>query len=141
MTTPPHLVIAVGDATGLAERSCRPGDRFRALADAADAGALLDAELARLSTGWRVLAVGTERDVGLVRAAALARGALDEEITVRTTAGDGGRRLHCGHCHRSSDTDAGVGETVGCPGCGERLVVTAHRSRTHGADLGVPTVR
>jgi dimethylamine monooxygenase subunit C len=141
MTTTPHLVLAVGDAAGLAEQLCRTGDRFRVLADADDAGSVLDAELARLPTGWRIRVVGTGREVAIVRAAALARGALDEEVTVRTVGGDGRRRLHCGHCHHRSDTAAVVGSTIGCPGCGEPLTVTDHRSRTHGASLGVPTVR
>ena len=78
---PPHLVLAVGErARGLAEDLCGGSDRCFVLADPDEAGAVLDAELARLPTGWRVLAVGADRDVRVVRAAALARGALDEEV-------------------------------------------------------------
>ncbi|MCD2194808.1 hypothetical protein LQ327_15660 [Actinomycetospora endophytica] len=150
MTTPgpaPHLVLAVGTrARTVAEELRRDSDRYRALDAADDAGPVLDEELARLSTGWRVLAVGLERDVLIVARAALARGALDEEITVLAVDqhdGDGTRRLrrvHCGHCHHQADLDAAVGDVLPCPGCGEPLSVTDHRSRIHGASLGVPTV-
>ena len=148
MTTPgpgsaPRLVLAVGEAAcALATRRCRDGDRYRVLGDAHDAGAVLDAELARLTTGWRLLAVGSGRDVRAVRAAALARGALDEEVVVcALDAGDVTHddvRVHCGACHHGFD--ARVGEERPCPGCGVDLLVTDHDSRTHGAVLGAPRV-
>jgi predicted RNA-binding Zn-ribbon protein involved in translation (DUF1610 family) len=148
---PPVLVLAVGAGTGavagadaVAAGLRRAADRLRVLGDADDAGAVLDAELPRLTTGWRVLAVGTGRDVRAVRAAALARGALDEEVM--TWALDGGTdagpgadvRVHCGACHHRFDARAG--EQRPCPGCGVDLVVTDHESRTHGAVLGAPRV-
>jgi predicted RNA-binding Zn-ribbon protein involved in translation (DUF1610 family) len=147
---PPVLVLAVGAGAEVvaATGPHRPGDRHRVLGHADDAGAVLDAELPRLTTGWRVLTVGTGRDVRAVRADALARGALDEEIT--TWALDAGPdtgpdsrtdtdvRVHCGACHHRFDARAG--EQRPCPGCGVDLVVTDHESRTHGAVLGAPRV-
>jgi dimethylamine monooxygenase subunit C len=156
MTTPttpgpaPHLVLAVGArARAVAQDLCRDGDRYRTLAVADDAGPVLDEEFARLPTGWQVLAVGIERDVSSVRAAALARGALDEEVTVLALdVGDDRddpdacrpRRIHCGYCHRRFDTDAAVGDLLRCPGCNQPLTVAAHHSRTHGTSLGAPRV-
>jgi hypothetical protein len=138
----PHLVLAVGaPAQALAGDLCRAGDRLRTLADADDAGAVLDAELARLPTGWRVLAIGIERDARTVRAAALARGALAEEITVLALDDAEARRVYCGLCHDRFDADAAVGDLVRCPGCDRPLTVAAHHSPTHGAFLGAPGVR
>jgi dimethylamine monooxygenase subunit C len=141
----PLLVLAVGDAAGaLAAGRCPDGDRRRVLGVADDAGAVLDAELPLLTTGWRVLAVGIGRDVRTVRAAALARGALDEEVTVwlldSDTDTDMGAdvRVYCGACHHRFDARAG--EHRPCPGCGVDLAVTDHESRTHGAVLGAPRV-
>jgi len=136
----PVLVLAVGEAAeAVAADRCGPGDRYRVLGDADDAGAVLDAELPRLHTGWRVLAVGSGRDVRAVRAAALARGALDEEVTVRALGTGDVIRVHCGACHHRFDARAG--EQRPCPGCGVALVATDHESRTHGAVLGAPRVR
>ncbi len=144
---PPHLVLAVGErARGLAEDLCGGSDRCFVLADPDEAGAVLDAELARLPTGWRVLAVGADRDVRVVRAAALARGALDEEVTALALDVDEDpvacrpRRVHCGRCHHRFDAVAAVGDALRCPGCASALVVAPHHSRTHGAFLGAPSV-
>jgi dimethylamine monooxygenase subunit C len=146
VTTPgrgraPLLVLAVGEAADAvaAADHCQVGDRRRVLGDAEEAGAVLDAELPHLPTGWRVLAVGSPRDVRVVRAAALARGALDEEVTVRAPDADDDSRVHCGACHHRFDARAG--EPRPCPGCGVDLVVTDHESRVHGAVLGAPRVR
>ncbi len=144
---PPRLVLAVGaPADARAADRRRDGDRRRRLDDAQEAGAVLDAELPRLATGWRVLVVGTGRDVATVRAAALARGALDEEVEGCVLEGGdlehgdlgGGEevRVHCGVCHHRFG--ARVGDLPDCPGCGAALVVTDHDSRTHGAVLGAP---
>jgi predicted RNA-binding Zn-ribbon protein involved in translation (DUF1610 family) len=133
-------VLAVGAAADpVAAGSCRPGDRYRLLGDADDAGAVLDAELPRLSTGWRVLAVGSAPDARAVRAAALARGALDEEVVVWALDAGDEVRVHCGACHHRFDARAG--EQRPCPGCGVDLVVTDHDSRVHGTVLGAPRVR
>lgn len=143
----PRVVVSIGDAD--AAPLLRPGDRHRHLDTAGEAGAALDAELAAVRTGWRVLAVGTERDAQRVRAAALARGALDAEITVVAVdvpvdAGDAvveGARLravHCAVCHHRFDARAAVGDAVGCPACGRELAVAGHHSRTHAAFLGAP---
>jgi ribosomal protein S27AE len=146
VTTPgpgcaPHLVLAVGEAAdAVAARRRRDGDRHRVLRDADEAGAVLDAELPRLTTGWRVLAVGTGRDVRAVRAAALARGALCEEVTVwALDPDDAAVRVHCGACHHRFDARAG--DQRPCPGCGVEVTVTDHDSRVHGAVLGAPRVR
>ena len=140
---PPVLALAVGagaEALAASTGPHRAVDRLRVLGDADDAGAVLDVELPRLTTGWRVLAVGTGRDVRAVRAAALARGALDEEVTTWAVGADSGTdvRVHCGACHQWFDARAG--EQRPCPGCGVALVVTDHDSRTHGAVLGAPRV-
>lgn len=137
----PHLVVAVGaDAAETARGLMR--DRDRRLPDGTD----VPAALSRLVTGWRVLAVGPEREVQAVRAAALASGALDDEIVlVPTDAGDPEetreRRLFCGACHRRFDACVALGDPVACPGCRAALTVAPHHSRRHGAFLGVPAGR
>lgn len=88
--------------------------------------------LARLTTGWRLHLVGTGREVLLLRAAALAHGALDAEITTETV-GDDGRTVACAHCHHRFVT---TGRSAECPGCGSALAVTGHVSHHHGASLG-----
>ena len=152
MTTPgpggpgpaPLLVLAVGTAAAdVAARWCGHVDRLRVLGDAADAGAVLDAELPRLTAGWRVLAVGSGRDVRTVRAAALARGALDGEVVAYALDAGDDVRVHCGACHHRFDARLGARDSSTprrCPGCGVDLVVTAHDSRVHGAVLGAPRV-
>jgi ribosomal protein S27AE len=139
---PRHLVLAVGPTAGTrAHEAAGEHDRLRVLAHADEAGPVLDAELPGLRTGWRVLAVGTPREVAIVRAAVLARGGLDEEVgdlvldEVRS-----GVRVHCGRCHAATDTPATTGDTLTCPGCGAALVVTDHHSPTHGAVLGAPVL-
>ncbi|BBG02487.1 hypothetical protein PSA01_39610 [Pseudonocardia saturnea] len=137
----PHLVIAVGAAEPPAPR---PGDRLRTIRCGADADELLDAELATMVTGWRILVTGTESDVQQVRSAALARGALDSELELRPTDVDAGpealrpRTVHCGHCHTRFSATAAIGGAVHCPACGCALVVAHHHSRTHAAFLGSP---
>lgn len=114
-----------------------------------DNAATVAGELARLTTGWRVLAVGRERDVLAVRAAALAAGALDAEITlVPTDVRDVDDRMStrvrlvfCGACHRRFDARVAVRDHLACPGCRAVLTVAAHHSRRHGAFLGVPAGR
>ncbi|WP_018332147.1 dimethylamine monooxygenase subunit DmmA family protein [Actinomycetospora chiangmaiensis] len=94
--------------------------------------------LARLTTGWRLRIVGPEREVLLLRAAALAHGALDEEITTEITTevlGTGVRTVYCAACHHPFPT---TGTAARCPGCGTDLDVADHVSRRHGAFLGVP---
>ncbi|GAA1379226.1 hypothetical protein GCM10009613_01580 [Pseudonocardia kongjuensis] len=137
----PHLVVAVGTAV---PPPLRAGDRLRVLGAAADAGGLLDAELPTMVTGWRILVTGTESEVQQVRAAALARGALDSELDLRPTDVDTDphgarpRAIHCGHCHLRFAATAAIGGPVRCPGCAHRLVVAHHHSRTHAAFLGSP---
>ena len=109
------------------------GDRVREL-EVGQAEAVLDEELAHLTTGWRLRIVGPEREVLLIRAAALARGALDEEITTAVTA-TGDVTVYCAHCHHTFPT---AGAAARCPGCGTDLVVADHRSARHGASLGEP---
>ncbi|WP_285590458.1 dimethylamine monooxygenase subunit DmmA family protein [Actinomycetospora sp. NBRC 106378] len=90
--------------------------------------------LARLTTGWRLRIVGPQREVLLLRAAALAHGALDAEITVEVVDRDA-RTVFCAHCHHLFPTSGG---SVRCPGCGLALRVADHVSRRHGAYLGEP---
>ncbi len=145
----PHLVVSVGDdAARVARDLLRDGDRHRPVSGATDLADVVDAELSTVVTGWRVLAIGPERDVQAVRAAALARGALDAEIVLVPTdaASDDAeevrvRALFCGACHRRFEARAAIGEPVACPGCHAALAVARHHSRRHGAFLAEPTGR
>lgn len=140
----PHLVVVTGDGAGAATALLRDRpaghDRWCATPDA------VAPALSELVTGWRVLAVGPERDVAAVRSAALAAGALDEEVVlVATDAADPQgtrvRPLFCGACHHRFDARVAVGDPVDCPSCRAALTVAAHHSRRHGAFLGAPTGR
>ena len=119
MTEPPRLVLDT--------RTVRPED--------------VGPALRHLTTGWRLHLVGPERHVLLLRAAALAHGAMDAEITTETT-GDGTRTVYCAHCHHRFPTERPStpigGGSARCPGCGTALAVAEHVSRHHGAHLGVP---
>lgn len=137
----PHLVITVGAAR---RPPLHAGDRLRVIEDAADAEALLDAELPTMVTGWRILVTGTESEVLEVRSAALARGALDSELDLRPTDVDDDlvgvrhRTVYCGHCQARFGAVVAIGGPVRCPGCRCGLVVAHHHSRTHAAFLGSP---
>ncbi|MEJ8281671.1 dimethylamine monooxygenase subunit DmmA family protein [Pseudonocardia spirodelae] len=135
----PHLVVVAAPAP---VPPLRAGDRCARLAAGADPGALLDRELARLVTGWRILVVGTEARAQEVRAAALARGARDDELVLTPTdladtARD--RIVSCGHCHHRFTARADPGDALGCPGCGLVVHLAAHFSRRLAAWLGAPT--
>ncbi|GAA4973982.1 dimethylamine monooxygenase subunit DmmA family protein [Pseudonocardia tropica] len=135
----PHLVVVAGSVPvpGL-----RPTDRLVRLPAGGDAATLLDRELATLPTGTRILVTGPETVVQSVRAAALHRGALDEELVlVPTDAADAtrDRTVHCGHCHHRVVVHADVGDAVVCPGCRLVLLVAGHHSRRLAAYLGAPT--
>ncbi|MBN9733612.1 MULTISPECIES: dimethylamine monooxygenase subunit DmmA family protein [unclassified Pseudonocardia] len=142
----PHLVVTVG---GAAAPEVRPQDRLVEIAPGAATGDRLGIELAGVTTGWRILVTGPELEVQEVRSAALARGALDEELllvpTDVTGTGDAAvegvrrRAVHCGHCHVRFVSETAPGDALGCPGCRSELVVAHHHSRTHAAFLGVPT--
>jgi hypothetical protein len=133
---PPRLVVAVGEAAGVVVGD---RDRLRVLPNADAAGAVLDEELPRLTTGWRVLAVGSGPEVRAVRAAALARGAVGEEVSVLVRGDEADVTVRCGVCHAT--TGARVGEALDCPACGTALAVTDHESAVHGAVLGAPRPR
>ncbi|MER5671810.1 dimethylamine monooxygenase subunit DmmA family protein [Pseudonocardia alni] len=135
----PHLVVVAGSAP---DPGLGPADRLVRLPTGGDAASLLDRELATLVTGTRILVTGPETVVQAVRAAALHRGALDEELVlVPTDVADPtrDRTVHCGHCHHRVVVHADVGDAVACPGCRLVLHVAGHHSRRLGAFLGAPT--
>ncbi|NMO89352.1 hypothetical protein [Actinomycetospora sp. TBRC 11914] len=134
---PPRLVLAVGERAGAAAAErCAARDRVRVVVSADDAATVLDAELPRLTTGWRIVGVGTTADAAAVRAAALARGALGEEVTVWPLDDSWRVRVHCGVCHHQGESRRDA--LAACPACGTALAVSDQESRVHGAVLGVP---
>ncbi|WP_226362316.1 dimethylamine monooxygenase subunit DmmA family protein [Pseudonocardia sp. ICBG1142] len=135
----PHLVVVCGSAPA---PDLGPADRLVRLPAGADAATLLDRELATLVTGTRILVTGPEALVQAVRAAALHRGALDEELVLVPTDvahATRERTVHCAHCHQHVVVHAAVGDAVACPGCRVVLHVAGHHSRRLGAFLGAPT--
>ncbi|MBN9792799.1 hypothetical protein DMP17_30045 [Pseudonocardia sp. TMWB2A] len=137
----PHLVVVAGSAP---DPGLGPDDRLVRLPTGGDTESLLDRELATPVTGTRILVTGPESVVQAVRAAALHRGALDEELVlVPTDVADPtrDRTVHCGHCHHRVVVHADVGDAVACPGCRLVLHVAAHHSRRLAAFLGAPTAQ
>ena len=99
-------------------------------ARAALLGALADARV-----GWRLLMAGPADACLRLRAAAVALGVADDEITVAST--DVRRRaVHCVHCRTVTTATVELSEVLPCRGCGRNLLVYYHVSRRHGAHLG-----
>lgn len=106
----------------------------------AEDGALSDA-LQAARVGWRFVVVGRGAALVRVRAAILAAGAIDAEVSVVDLGGGDGfaageRDVYCAHCHAITTTTAGVDESLTCSGCGSPLVIYYHFSRRHHAYLG-----
>ncbi|PVY33702.1 dimethylamine monooxygenase subunit DmmA family protein [Williamsia muralis] len=101
----------------------------------------LAAALRPARVGWRFVVVGRGAAPARVRAAIIAAGAVDAEVTVVDLGGGDGflpgeRDVYCAHCHSVTTTFAGIDESLTCSGCGSPLVVYYHFSRRHHAYLG-----
>ncbi|MBX7453608.1 hypothetical protein GR927_36995 [Mycolicibacterium sp. 3033] len=104
------------------------GDDERARA--ALVGALADARV-----GWRLMMAGPADACLRLRAAAVALGVADDEITVAST--DVRKRaVHCVHCRTVTTAAVELSEVLPCSGCGRNLLVYYHVSRRQGTHLG-----
>ena len=70
-----------------------------------------------------------------LRAAAVALGVADDEITVAST-DVRERAVHCVHCRTVTTAAVELSEVLPCSGCGRNLLVYYHVSRRQGAHLG-----
>ena len=140
-------VLAIGaDAAAIAASwadqisAHRPGThpRIHLVPDAAQACAVLEAELADAVVGWRLLLAGPAHECLRVRAHALANGVADDEITVASTEVST-REVYCAHCRCVTTAGVELSETVPCTGCGRELFVYYHVSRRLGTHLGFAT--
>ena len=112
--------------------------RVHPVSDDHAATCALDADVATVRVGWRLMMAGPADACLRLRAHALGIGIGDDEITVATT--DVARRdVHCAHCRTVTHGAVSLGGVVTCDGCGRRLAVQAHVSRRIGAHLGVLT--
>ncbi|MET0820161.1 MAG: dimethylamine monooxygenase subunit DmmA family protein [Aeromicrobium sp.] len=100
-----------------------------------EAEPVLEAELASAAVGWRLKLIGPADDCLALRARAVRAGLMDDEIQVASV-DDRSRTVLCSHCTTRTTSDVGIGETVGCRGCGRNLLVYHHVSRRHGAYMG-----
>lgn len=112
--------------------------RIHVVADADEACAALESDLADATVGWRLLLAGPAHACLRVRARALELGAADDEITVASTEVDT-REIYCAHCRTTTVTATELAQEVPCPGCGRLLFVYYHVSRRIGAHLGFAT--
>lgn len=112
--------------------------RVHLVADATEACAALDGDLADAVVGWRLLLAGPAHACLRVRARAFELGAADDEITVASTE-VGIRAVYCPHCRSTTEVLAGLNEEISCAGCARQLSVYYHVSRQMGAHLGFAT--
>jgi DNA-directed RNA polymerase subunit RPC12/RpoP len=137
-----YTVLAIGpDAAEIAAQwvtQLPAVPRVHLVADAAEACAALDADLADAVVGWRLLLAGPAHACLRVRARALELGAADDEITVASTEVDT-REIYCAHCRSTTTAATGLTQEIACPDCGRRLFVYYHVSRRLGAHLGFAT--
>ncbi len=92
-------------------------------------------QIASATVGWRLLLAGSEPEVLLAYAEAVAGGVLDAEITVVVT-DTARRRVWCSHCRTTTVAEVALGAQTDCAGCGRSLLVYHHVSRRHAAHLG-----
>ncbi len=78
---------------------------------------------------------GPEADVLATCAVVRAQGAVDAEITAHAVSTDR-KNVLCTHCRSTTSTDADVGATCPCSGCGRELLVYHHVSRRHAGYMG-----
>ena len=92
----------------------------------------LDATLAQVPIGWRLMLAGPPSEALVLTARARAAGMIDDEIRAFAI-DDGHARAHCIHCGTVFKTAGGPGAEAVCPGCGSRLFVHRHFSRDRAA--------
>lgn len=107
--------------------------RLATMASAADRAAL-QAVLAAVRTGWRILVVGGQYDVLQALAAIRDAGAIPAELTsfvVHT------RDLpaYCAQCRTTNRVAGAPGDEVECPGCGRTVAIHPHLSAALGSFL------
>lgn len=99
------------------------------------AGEALRADLATARVGWRLMMAGPAVSCLRLRAAAVAAGVADDEMTVAST--DVTRRaVQCVHCRAVTVAAVELEDVVVCSGCQRNLLVHYHVSRRQGAHLG-----
>ncbi|CAN3129923.1 dimethylamine monooxygenase subunit DmmA family protein [Mycobacterium sp. smrl_JER01] len=99
----------------------------------ADAALQKDLEGARV--GWRLMLAGPAASCLRLRAAAMAAGIADDELTVAST-DVVTRTVLCVHCGAVTVADVDLEDILACSGCHRNLVVYYHVSRRKGAHLG-----
>lgn len=133
-------ILAVGDGTEAVVAQWKAELAGSSVAvhrvpDAQQALQLLEQRYATATVGWRVMVAGSVADCLTVRAAALALGVTDDELTIGSTS-TRLRPVLCVHCDEVTTTDVAIDEVAVCAGCGRNLLVYHHVSRLRGAFLG-----
>lgn len=133
-----HLVLTTDDEA--AEHVGNPAEASVIHLAGPGDGTLADA-LRSARVGWRFVVVGRGSALVRVRAAIIAAGAVDAEVTVVDLGGGDGfasgeRDVYCAHCHAVTTTTAGIDESLICSGCRSPLVIYYHFSGRHHAYLG-----
>jgi hypothetical protein len=95
----------------------------------------LAGRLTKARVGVRVMAAGPQLELLDVLRAARSAGMIDAELALHVV-GAKRLRVHCAHCGADTEADVGIGELIGCAGCGRSLLVYHHVSRPRGAHLG-----
>lgn len=93
------------------------------------------AAVARSSVGVRILLVGSEAEVYAARSAALAEGAIEDELAL-IVSDDTARRVYCAHCAHTSTVSAYENDVIRCEQCARSLVIYHHFSPRKAAYLG-----
>ncbi|KUI25507.1 hypothetical protein AU194_00585 [Mycobacterium sp. GA-2829] len=137
-------IIAIGDAgmqvarrwyDDIACARTEPDVRVHEMEDADAACAALRGDLADARVGWRLMIAGPAHTCLTVRAAAVAAGVADDEMTVAATE-VARRAVQCAHCRAVTVADVELEGVVVCAGCDRELVVHYHVSRRLGTHLG-----
>lgn len=133
-----HLVLTTDDEA--AEHVGDPAGMTVVHLGGSGVGTLADA-LRPARVGWRFVVVGRGSALVRVRAAVIAAGAVEAEVSVVDLGGGDGfaageRDVYCAHCRVITTTTAGIDESLTCSGCRSPLVIYYHFSRRHHAYLG-----
>lgn len=91
--------------------------------------------VAQSSVGIRILLVGSEVEVYAARSAAVAEGAIDDELAL-IVSDDTARRVYCAHCAHTSTVSAYENDVIRCEQCARSLVIYHHFSPRKAAYLG-----
>ncbi|MGE0214821.1 dimethylamine monooxygenase subunit DmmA family protein [Mycolicibacterium sp.] len=121
-----------GQIAAVADESAVRVHEFGADDSASDA---LAADVVDARVGWRLMMAGPAYACLRLRAAALALGVADDEITVASTEVRT-RSVQCAHCRAVTCRPTQLEDVVACAGCGRNLFVYYHVSRRQGAHLG-----